>query len=353
MKQKLVARIFLVGLSPFIILWILLNASKRPNDRDNGFTRKWISEEAPIIQEGTINSPVTTIWGKSSSSFYITGPNPRSILILNKDLVHKDTMYINFNAPDDKIVPFALFIDTPNLYLHLNNLKKLIFGGFPDQKLTSAEIKSEIFTKSIQISPKSLIIRAFKFSERKQVFQKIDCESGRVLKEAEIISDQGHDSGIQSDGMMAYEPYSNRFFYVEYLRNKFYCIDTNLNNIYTKNTIDTTQHNSTSTGFQVAKNGEGKLTSTAARIVVNKSSIIDSKYLYIISGLKADNERSKDFGQNTVIDKYRLSDGKYTGSFYIKKLDFKSFKSATISHDTLTVLYDHAIISYRLPNDMY
>jgi hypothetical protein len=53
--------------------------------------------------------------------------------------------------------------------------------------------------------------------------------------------------------------------------------------------------------------------------IVNKKSTVSEKYLFINSGLKANNEEKELFSEYSVIDVYSVEDGKYQFSFYLPK----------------------------------
>ncbi|WP_285058427.1 hypothetical protein [Pedobacter ginsengisoli] len=319
-----------------------------PNKHNNGFTRHIIASELKLLKEKDFVEPLSKIWSISGNQIYLTGETPKSILMVSKDLLKKDTIGINLTAPEDKLVPFAITIDTPNLYLHMNNLKAVIHGRFPDQALSRTEIKGSVFTKSVQVSPASLIIRVFDASGKKQVFRKISTVRGEVIKEADIIEGQHDDLGMASDGVLHYDKKAGLLSYVEYFRNRFYLIDTNLSVKLAGKTIDTISFINVKKQVLDEGEGKGKIIPGKARVKVNKESFINGQYLYVVSALRADNESRSDFNRHSVIDRYRLSDGKYKDSFYLDKYKEKPYKSVLASNDTLYVLYNAKMVLYKL-----
>jgi hypothetical protein len=331
----------------FGILTALVLSANMPNKHKNGFTRKFLK---PLIKvaETPLDVPLSEISGISNSSVFLAGLNPRAVLILNKQLKFSKTFYISLNVPDKKIVPSKLIIDSPYLYLHLNNLKSVLYGEFPNKKLNLTQLNTEIFTKSIQISKSSLIIRALDSSLAKQVFQKMNLHTGFIEKTSQLIENQ-KDPGISSDGMLTFTLDSSKIFFIQYLNNEFLCLDTNLNIIYKGKTIDTTSNTAIKSEIILEKDGNGKISASTPRITVNMRCCTSNNYLFILSGLKADNETDLDFNQNSVIDIYKSNNGSYVGSFYVPKVKNSSIKSLKTTNDTLFLLSDESISSYKLP----
>jgi hypothetical protein len=349
MKNKVILRLLLITAIVFLTLTGLFVFTDMPNKNNNGFSRNLLGPKLSVLKETAIVEPLNKIWSLSGKYIYLSGETPKSILMLKNDLSSKDTIGINLTAPEDKLIPYSICVDTPFLYLHMNNLKSVIHGKYPDQKLNMTELKTQVFTKSVQVSPASLIVRTFDRFGKKQVFQKISAVSGEVIKEADIVPGQGEDLGMASDGAVHYEKSTGVISYVEYFRNRFYLIDTNLNVKVFGETIDTVSSIDVKKQMVDEGGGKGKIIPGKARVKVNKDSFMDGTYLYVVSALRADNESRSDFNRYSVIDRYRLADGKYSKSFYVDKVKEKPFKSAIVSGDTLFTLYSGKMVLYQLP----
>ncbi|WP_316789660.1 hypothetical protein [Pedobacter frigoris] len=349
MKNKVILRLLLIAVFVFLVLTGLFVFTDMPNKNNNGFLRNLLGSKLSVLKETDVVEPLNKIWSISGNYIYLSGETPKTILMLKKDLSSKDTIGINLTAPEDKLVPYSICVDTPFLYIHMNNLKSVIWGKFPNHKLSMTELKSQVFTKSVQVSPASIVIRTFDRFGKKQIFQKISTVSGEVIKEADIVNGQGDDLGMASDGALHYEKSTRTISYVEYFRNRFYLIDTNLNVKVFGKTIDTVSSIDVKKQTIDEGGGKGKIIPGKARVKVNKDSFMDGAYLYIVSALRADNENRSDFNAYSVIDRYRLADGKYSSSFYVDKVKEKPFKSAMVSGDTLFTLYSGKMVLYKLP----
>lgn len=327
----------------------MFSASNAPNKQDNGFKRNFIPYTPDKISQIAIQVPLSQIAGTSNSSIFLSGEDPRAVLVLDKRLKSIDTIIINAEIPTEKLVPSTLFIDSPMLYLHVNNTKTVIWGKFPNQTLNAIELKTEIFSKSVQISDSFLIIRAFNLANQNQLFKKMNAITGEKLQESTILDFRGR-KALSSDGMLLYSKKKGKVFFIEFFTNKFYCIDTNLTRTYAGNTIDTTNNSHDELGINDITD-EGKLEPTHARTVVNKYSFLNENNLFIISGLRSDDETLNSFSKNNVIDVYKISDGKYIGSFMLPKISKSNLLSCNLFSDTLAMLYSGTLALYKLPRD--
>lgn len=349
MKRVVLYRIGAIVVIVIAILGTLMATTKMPNQEKNGFRRILLSEELPVVHRIQLEEKISAIVGASEHSLFLAGENPLSLLILNKDFKGKDTLFINANIPDKKLVPFRVLVDSPMLYIHFNNMKSVIYGEFPNKEMRQTEIKSMIFTKSLQIDSSYCIIRTFDSTLSKQVFQKISIASGTKVKEATIVNEQDSSAGMSTDGMLTMDKASGRIFYIEYLRNRFYCMDSGLNLLYKGNTIDTTSVNDLGLGMETKDDKTNKLVPSKARVKVNNVCFADKDHLYVVSALKADNEELRTFNTHISIDAYSSASGQYTGTYRLSKPEKAVIKSFIFEDGICTALFDNnEIIRYKL-----
>jgi hypothetical protein len=347
MKKVLFYRLLPVLLLAISIPIFLFFSTSMPNQKPNGFSRRFINSPQ-IIKEKNIPDELTQICGLSTNTIYLKGESPKAILEIDKNMNIKDTILINLALPENKIAPCYVRIDSPLIYLHFNNLSLAYYGSIKNGKLNSTKLETPIFSKSSQISPFSLTIRSFDSSFKNQIFKKMSILTGKEVCKNSLIKSTG-DAGVSSDGMLFFNNESSKLFFVEYFQNQFYCLDSNLNLTYKGNTIDTISSSDIKVSFELDKSGTHKLVPSNSRVIVNKMAFSNRNYLFVISGLKADNEKRQMFRENDVIDVYKISSGKYYASFYLPKLNGKPLKSAYFNNKTITVLYQGKLIEYGMP----
>ncbi|WP_341843582.1 hypothetical protein [Chitinophaga caseinilytica] len=330
-------------------MFLLMSITPLPNAANNGFSRNLLSSSSlHEITSYEFVEPLNKIVGISDDKIFLAGDSPTGLLAIDKKSGKTDTIVIRMNIPPDKMVPYCLEIDSNKLYLHLNNLQVVVSGSFSDDGIKVCSLNTQVFTKSVQISPEQLVIRTFNKDFSEQIFEKISSITGEKSKEKvveELMDGQG---GMSTDGMLKFEKKSGRLFYVEAFRNRFYCMDTGLNLLYKHRTIDTISTNAVGVATEDSGDSTLKLIPGMARKNVNRDILLDEKYLYIVSNLRADNQSHSLFNNSVSLDRYQIVDGSYNGSIIINKIRNKAFKSSKIYKDELYALYDGKIVVYDL-----
>lgn len=331
------------------ILGTLMAITTMPNEKDNGFVRKWMTEVllTPLAVV-RLDEDLSGIVGVSEHSIFLAGNSPTGLLIVNKFSYDKDTLGINLDYPPDKIVPFYMKIDTPKLYLHLNNPHVIISGEFPSAPLTTTEIRTGIFLKSLQINDSIIIIKSPDSTFRYQYLSKFNSTTGKFLKTTLLKDINGTPLPLSHEGILLFDSFSQTIIYLEYYRNKFICMDTSLSVKYDGHTIDTTNSITLQLATEIQNDSINKLIPSEARINVNDAGFVDKGNLLVVSGLRADNQSIKDFNSRQNIDLYRIKDGIYTHSFQIEKKEGKLAKSLFVREDTLYALFPKELRTYKL-----
>ncbi len=337
---------FFIGtvLSTMIILFLLVQFTNMPNERKNGFNRRWLTSAISPLTQAATSAPLTQICGATTSHFFFSVPNPQWLVMMDRELKKTDTIYFPVTPSEILQSAHSFSVDSPDIYLQANNIPALFYGQLDKGKIREVRLAS-LFTKSVLISPTCMIVRAFDSSQKQQLFQKIDCRTGRVTRGASIIHQRNTDIGFSTDGLLQYDSLTKCLLFVEFYQNRFLCLDTNLNLKYTGKTIDTINTNPVSIQFTKIE-GKDLLMPGKPRITVNQLCSVSNGYLFILSGLIADNEKRDDFRKNDVIDIYRIRDGNYTGSFHIPSIAGEKIRSFLVVKDRIIALYNgHAATS--------
>lgn len=203
------------------------------------------------------------------------------------------------------------------------------------------------------ISPNSVIGRGFTNTNGKHETQliKIMLLQDAKIKEKYTIPRQV-DGMFDSDGMIYYDKLNSKIFYMFYHRGSFLCLDTNLNLKYKAKTVDTINTAKIKLVSSALKLPNGKTihkeTPTAPLNLVNRYFATDKKFIYINSGLEADNELDKYLSLYTPIDVYSIEDGSYLHSFYLPK--YKGFKASQfkIKGNILIAIYRNYIVTFSI-----
>lgn len=344
-RTSILVTICLIGV--IIILSLLVYLTPLPNQRNNGFSRQWLSDAIKPLNHSTTELPISRISGASKEHVFLSGTDPRWILMMDKMLYTKDTLQFAIQGNDQLLSSIDISVDSPNVYIYAKNISYIISSKVHAYQVDTQRLHTPLFTRAARVSEKLLIIRGLDSTQLNQVFKRIDCSTGKVLSETPIIENQ-HDGGFSADGYLKYDTLTNKLLYVQTFKNRFFCLDTNLNLIYTAKTIDTSYTGDTK--VEVVKDGAlTKLMPSSARTIVNLDCFTNNGFLYISSGLRADNESIVTFNKSTTLDVYKIETGQYIGSFRINNPKNKRAMSMIASDKLLVILYKGGnIATYEL-----
>jgi len=138
----------------------------------------------------------------------------------------------------------------------------------------------------------------------------------------------------------------NQIIYLYYYRNEYLVMDTSLNLIETRNTIDTISK----AQIKVVKSKySGLRTLASPPRITNKLSSISGHLLYVNSSLIARNESAASHDGTAVIDVYDLNTWKYKLSFYIYDYQgSEKLRMFKVAGNHLFALYDNHFQAWEL-----
>ncbi len=305
-----------------------------------GFLRKLPSHE--IVGTGFIQlSNIGNYFAGTNNSYcYIASWSKRSILIGVK-IKSKEINPIKINGFDS--VKFdlgaSLLTDSSILYL-LDGNKPVIMTGDATTGQLLQRHEVPYFTAAVPLSANSYVLKVVEKGPRNAIVKVSD---GKVSKP--FLLEQQGDGIFSTDGMLIKSARSARIFYISYYRNQFLCLDTNLNLLYKGKTIDTVSQAHIKVSMVKSQN---ELTLSSPPLFVNLKSACNDKYLFIQSGLRADNEVDAVMEKASVIDVYRIVDGQYVFSFYIGDFDNEKMRDFRVVGNTLVAMFDDYLYKYDL-----
>ena len=331
------------------ILLSLMALSNGPNDYKNGFTRQGLSRSPAVkLHELAVGETLYKICGATPHRFFFTGRDPRKIFSANMAMNQVDSLFIPFPLTRRAMVAYDLKIDSPYINLYANNLSAVLGARLNDTTVHTTLLPTRLFTAAVQLTPQSFIVKAFDSSGMRQVFKKINTGANKVLAQAPLIEDN-KDAGFSADGLLRYDSTAHRLLYIQFYQNRFFCIDTNLNVLYTAKTIDTTNNNPVFTKNIPTRNSQGSVLPAVPLHIINRACVTTAGSIYILSTLKADNETDTAFRDNAVIDVYTIGNGAYRGSFYIPDLHGEKAQNLFFANGLLLVYYNRYIGAYKIP----
>jgi len=287
--------------------------------------------------------------GITSHTIYIGNYfDPLEMLITNYGLINPKEAKINISdTPKSKFI--NLFVDSPDIYLNTGFPPLLLRSRFPDLYLERFFYKSKSFIECLPLSPNCIVIKAYDSRRRQYDLLRQTIEDNRNIQtKFSGILEKQLDGKFCIDGTLNYNRNMKKLIYVYRYRNQFICMDTNLNLLYRKSTIDTNNVAKIDISVTYTKDSFSHSTLSASSLVVNKNSFVSNEYVFINSNLLADNEKRNSLVENSIIDLYSLADGGYKFSFYVPDINDEQMRSFVVNDHALLALYDHALVMFKL-----
>lgn len=206
------------------------------------------------------------------------------------------------------------------------------------------------------ISKGSLVARDLTIQNNslKRRITKVTLKTPVIIKSFDL--DKQLDEFFSNDGLLKYSPIPSRFLYSYFYRGEFLCLDTNLNLLYTAKTIDTVRF----AKIKLAKATKrvkdkvlNRVTQANPPYIVNRNYTLYNNLIFIMSGLKANNEKLSDFKNNQIVDVYSIHNGKYLYSFYIPKYKRYKLRDFKIINNSIIGIYENFLVTYILKDQLW
>lgn len=330
------------------LLWTLFEVSVLPNREKNGFEREWNMGELTQINSVSVSPVVKEIAGISKERLYLVGIDPRWAIEVDKKFQFVDTHIFKLPPVKGNYIPNHVSIDSPKVAIYGYNMGALWNGSLDTLLFDYQKLPVKVITAMTQFSEDRLIFRSFSERGIRQEFgiwNRFNADN----KEKQKVS---HDSRLNllHDGNMQLDRESNRIIFIEMFSNSIFCLDSNLNIVYTASTIDTIKSPNLETRF-INENGQSKLLPANSRTLVNRDFAIYGGKIFVLSALMSDNEEIRLFNSYDVIDVYNSCDGSYRGSLKIPRpKNGVRIRSLAFDKDILYTLNGDKLSAFALPN---
>ena len=344
--------ILICSILGILIVMALFARSTSTSKIKNNFQRSFLSLD-PLNSIQVLNLKHNGYYfaGLSENQIYLG-----NFVVTDKLLVidHSLTkiLYLLTNIPDTtnfsnniklKLKSLKITVDSPRIFIYDKINANLFNGDMSELHYKHYDLSNLTFNKFVSISTSTFVLSTYDPKIKQNTLLKIDTNLPS-LKEASFALTKQVDGIFSTEGTLLYNHYLSQIIYVYLYRNQYVSLDTRLNVLYQGNTIDTISH----ANIKIQRvPSENRTVLTSNPVKVNQYCTVYENWLYIRSGLLADNEPKGKFEQNSVIDVYSLKNQHYQFSFYLpdfkdeKMLEFKVFGNKILA------LYNHYLISYQ------
>lgn len=327
------------------LVFALYFVSNKINRDPNGFIRLFKPDLLKPQRMLDLEYNSYYIAGAGNDSFYLGNYTaPLQLLVTDKEIRNKKYRPIYLPKPSpvfkDQLVSYVYGND---LYL-MEGRSPLVYTGHLSGLTVRLSRQKNPFLSAVPLSSGSSIIRTYNHSLKRSVLAKSTNDSAGLSVNPDILKTQV-DGLFCTDGLFNYDPASSNLVYTYFYRNEFIRMDTNLHVLLKGKTIDTISN----AQIRLAEvKSDSSLTMSAPPLMVNHHACIDPQYLYVHSGLKANNEAIETFKKYSVIDVYSLQTGQYQFSFYLPNYENEKLTNFKVLGKTLLAIHGRYMLAYAI-----
>ncbi len=321
--------------------------SNREAERKNGFFRQFSSSTEISDTLIDLGSPQYFFAGLNEKYLYLANASAKAMLVQvdKNDLSYQFKYVTDAKNTGIKWENSTCRIAGDQFYIIVGNQRQVISGKIEDSlRPAHFTIYPEGFYNMLPLSDSTIITNYFDTIWQQRSIARYSSTKRMDRSKIPFLQKQ-LDGRFCTDGQLIVDEKSLVVVYLYFYRNQFVVSDTSLLVKYGANTIDT----NTVIKIKLGYKKKGKIiTFATVPPLVNKRGCIDNNRLYVISNLRADNERLEDFNANAVVDVYDLSKGEYLNSFYLPNKDNKGPQDIRVSGDTVYTIHDRYLRSFAI-----
>lgn len=332
-------------LASVCLIGLLYAFRVKPYTAKNGFVRNRTSK-AVLLKTYDLKYLSFYFAGITDNRIYLgnyAAPSRIQTFDIDLNFIDDDTLKIMEPGPY-KWDKARTCVDSPYIYMQEGVTPIVFEGRLEDLQMRKTFPKAPYFTGNWNLSPNSMIVKCILGGDRQYVVGKSTQDSPYIRYNKEALTKQ-IDGIFCCEGNIAIDKENNAVVYTYFHRNEFIKMDTNLNIIFKRHTIDTNN---------IAKIKVAEIPGThtfkfaAPPKYVNLLSCADNNKLYIISALMADNDVSDNFKKNMIVDVYSLADGNYEMTYFVPKYQRQPIRELRVKNNILYAIYDKSISKFQL-----
>ena len=346
MSKKSLFLIFIFFAGAVLSVSVLYVLSKTSNAQRNGFSRQFNYSIVGSKNKLDIRYNSYYIAGLSTDKIYL-GNYTSAVHLLVADHSLIDTQHIKIDVPKNLSIAWKSLrtaVNPPYIFMTEGLSPTYLIGRIGNFKVVNRNLDSQKFNGIVQLSPSTAVLRAYNRQLSQNILTQVTTDTLKPRRK-DFIPDKQLDGIFSLDGMFLHNPNTSILVYLYYYSNQFLCLDEDLNLLYEGRTIDTIS----TAQIKIARiASEQKTTMGAPPLRVNIKGAISENWIFVNSGLMADNEDKRAFRNNSVIDVYSLYERHYKFSFYLPKYKGEKLAHFKVSGNKLAALYDRYLVIYNL-----
>lgn len=314
-----------------------------------GFKRNFLP--APFISSRSVDLNFNSFYiaGLTKEKIYLGNYTaPLTVKSYNWDLSRDELKTIKLN-PSESLQPGSvrLRIDSTTCYI-LNGVAPNIYTGSTyDSTATMLPADSLYFKDAVPIGAGSFVLKSESAVTHRDIIIR---KSKSAYTTDTTFLERQIDGVFCTDGMLHYSKSLASLVYIYFYRNQYILADTTLHRIQRFNTIDTT----TRARLKIASiESNGTKTLAAPPVVVNRRSCVWDQWLFVQSGLLADDEDPNDLTYYGVMDVYNLATHTYRFSFYLPFDRGNQLTSFSVFGNKIAAVFGTYLFTYEIRPDAF
>lgn len=328
-----------------LLLVLLLAFFNRETTHSYGFNRALKPNLVTQVNSFDLGYNSFYLSGVTNDHVYL-GNYMSPLLLVRKDFTLADTSHLKLSAPETALDwrRVLVVVDSPIVYILEGTTPAILHTELPDLKNFKKNLEQPYFVAAQPISPSVSIRKVFDIRLQQHALNRKIKEQPYDTYSSGVLEPQG-DGRFSVAGQLRYDPKTTNLLYVYSYRNEFIKLDSALNIIYKRNTIDTIS----TAQIEVAQLDGGKeLTMSKPPLLVNKNGYLTPSWIFINSALMADNESKESFEKSSVIDIYSVNNGEYQFSFHIPDYKGNKIRDFKVWNNYFLAMQGQYIVIYEL-----
>ena len=311
-----------------------------------GFRRNFVPSPLHSLKSIDLKYNSFYIAGLANQGIYLGNYTaPLSLMTVTLDLRDSSVERISLASAENLSSGRIRIAVDSNAYFVFNGLVPFIYEGhhIPTRPRKVSEMPI-YFKDALPIGKSKFILKSESAKTHRDIIIRQSTNPKSIVIDTTLLERQ-LDGIFCTDGMLHYSKSMQRIIYVYFYRNQYIESNNDLTHISRHRTIDTTSK----AKIKIASiNSQNSKTLAVPPVVVNKRSSVSGDWLYIQSGLLADNQPANDQDFYEVIDVYHLPTHEYWFSFYLPFERGKHLSSFAVFGQTLVVLYEQYLFVYQI-----
>ena len=341
MKRVFLFITITVTMSVMLVLFVFFYSQ---TSRGGGMIRYFPSHIVGIKSIQSIGKDCYYLAGVAGDSVFIGDfHNPKTLYLYHHSVLDSIILPI---SPTQRITKAStLTVEFPTIYLHDILWGNVLTGQIHQASFTQYHLASSLMFQSVPLSYQNYLLLDFDTLTKTNRLEKVLIQEGQRSIHSQFPLDKQVDGYFCTQGALAVDTDRGEVYFVYQYRNELLRLDTSLYLLQRSHTIDTVRQ----IDFTVDTVFEGEIARTTFSSppqLVNSKLRTYGSYLFISSGIQADNQSIDNFEKAMTID--RKTDLKYQFSFYLTDLFGQRIRDFLIEGDRIIGLAGTDLIVYEL-----